>query len=167
MFTRITFKIKRLDPKTIHNFTKPFLGETGVMKCHQSRVFGSSPGYHWTFSRKNPKRKDLSFLGERSGARLLFEEKISAEGSKSAASHNFMHYQRFLYKNPLLQGLAQPRWPKKGVLWSYLCTFLTIFLYTEKQKKIQIPRPKATILLIYAYMSAQMIIRLNLKTTEF
>lgn len=163
MITRITFKIKRLDPKTIHNFTKPFLGETGVMKYHQSRVFGSFPGYHWSFSGKNPKRKDLSFLGEHSGARLLFEEKISAESSKSAASHNFMHYQRFVYKNPLLQGLAQQT-KKRCSLELFMYVPNNPFLY---KKKYQIPRPKATILLIYACISAEMIIRLNLKTTEF
>lgn len=73
-----------------------------------------------------------------------------------------MHYQRFLHKNPLLQSLAQHA--KKGVLCSYRYMCLIIFLHT---KKPQIPSLQVTILLIYAYVSAQIIIKLNLKTTGF
>ena len=68
----------------MHNFTEPFLGDTGIMKCRQA-VFDSCSGYCWPFSDKSPERKDLLLLREHNGARFLFEEKIHAEMKKSAA----------------------------------------------------------------------------------
>lgn len=165
MFTRITFKMKRLDPKTIHNFTKSFLGETGVMKCHQAEclaallaIIGLSPG-------RTPKERTCYFWENRVELGFYLRRKYLLRAVSLLQVTILCTTRSSCTRIPFYR--AWHNRPKKGVLWSYLCMFLITLLYTKKKKKNQIPRPKATILLIYAYMSAQMIIRLNLKTTGF